>query len=95
LCNSSFSCTSSLLISSLRLENNLIGPQGASKIAEALMLNTSITEIRLNPSSSHISTLVSHSSLHLLISLGENNIGDEGASKLAEVILSNTSILEI
>ena len=81
-------------INPLRLNNNNIGDAGATALAEALKINTSITSIWSVDIHFSLTPLFPHQSINPL-RLDYNNIGDAGAIALAESLKLNTSITHI
>ncbi len=88
-------------ITSIDLQYNNIGAEGAIALAEALKYNTSVTSIKLSSNKigdegaiALAEALKSNTSV-TSIALWKNNIGAEGARALAEVLKYNTSITSI
>ncbi len=70
---------------------NHFGPSGATEIANALLSNTSITNIHLG-----IYFTEKLISINIIFALaGKNDFGPSGATEIANALLSNTSITSI
>ncbi|KAL0231352.1 hypothetical protein GEMRC1_010756 [Eukaryota sp. GEM-RC1] len=85
----------------INLCNNSIGPEGATAIAEALKLNSSVSWLNLdnnslgNEGATAIADALKVNSSLCRITLGDNAIGNEGAIAIAEVLKVNSSLSEI
>ena len=83
----------------LYLENNQIGVEGAKALANALRINTSVTTLELGYHSKigHEGAKALANSLRINTSvttlhLRDNQIGDEGAKTLANALKINTTV---
>ncbi|KAL0228888.1 hypothetical protein GEMRC1_013508 [Eukaryota sp. GEM-RC1] len=79
-------------------KRNLIGPEGARALAEALKVNSTITHIKLEDNSigpegaRALAEILKVNSTITHINLEDNSIGPEGARALAEVLKVNSTI---
>ena len=87
--------------STINLRWNNIGAEGAKYVAEALKVNTSLTEIHLDGNNigaegaKYVAEALKVNTSLTKIHLGGNNIGAEGAKYVAEALKVNTSLTEI
>lgn len=72
---------------------NRIGGRGGTKISEALMVNTTLTSLRLLRDNALLSLLAHRRDMMSLKT--ENMIGEEGAINMSEALKMNSSITEL
>jgi len=89
---------SSLVVTTLRLRYNFIGPQGGQFLSQLLGKNSLIQYLDLcgnelgDEGAKEISKVLKTNTSLLFLSLSDNEIGDEGASYLSEALSSNTTL---
>ena len=88
-------------LTTLDLNDNEIGDDGAQALAIALENNTSITEFNLeynqigDEGAQALATALQKNNSLTVLNLGYNEIVDEGAQALATVLRNNISIMEL
>ena len=98
LYNKQLSLYNSYFYSTINLGYDDIGAEGAKYVAEALKVNTSLTEIRLYSNNigaegaKYVAEALKVNTSLTEINLAGNNIGDEGAKYVAEALKVNTSL---
>ena len=91
----------SYFYSTIDLGYTNIGAEGAKYVAEALKVNTSLTEIGLGwdnigaEGAKYVAEALKVNTSLTEIHLGSNSIGDEGAKYVAQALKVNTSLTEI
>ena len=87
--------------STIYLQHNNIGAEGAKYVAEALKVNTSLTKIDLrwnnigDEGAKYVAEALKVNTSLTKINLFHNNIGAEGAKYVAEALKVNTSLTNI
>lgn len=88
-------------LTSLILENNQIGPEGAQALADSLQHNTFFTALNLagtrigNEGARILADLLQHNTTLERLYLWNNRIEDEGAYALAEALKFNTTLTDL
>jgi len=81
--------------------NNDIGDEGATKVSESLMTNTTLTELYLRSNkigvegAAKISESLMINTTLTTLNLNYNSVGDEGAAKISESLMKNTTLTEL
>ena len=74
-----------------KLKGNSIGGEGSKKLCEALMTNTSLTEVNLKR---NLGVMHKEGSDEMYV-WTENNVGDEGAKYFAELLTTNKTLTSL
>ena len=74
------------------IAGNSIGDEGAVKISEALMVNTTLTDLDMRSEEKRHKGTLNYLTRIWYFWWTENNIGDEGAIKISEALVCNTAL---